>query len=122
MKKYFALLLLVGPVTLACAQALSPGESFYKQGNYALAVPLLLAESKVNPQNARLLYDIGVSYLRSRSQKHKAADYLQKAVALSPSIGTRRESGPMEAVQDAWFYYAESLEHLARFDDAQVWY
>jgi outer membrane protein OmpA-like peptidoglycan-associated protein len=61
---------------------LAEADELYEHKNYSSAMPVYLEHLKKDPQNARLNYRIGAAYLQSRSMKQKAAEYLEKAMAL----------------------------------------
>ena len=64
----------------------SEAEYFFNNDRFASALPLYINLLKTDSYNAFLNFKIGVCYLNSRSQKHKAINYFEKAVAFSSSL------------------------------------
>jgi outer membrane protein OmpA-like peptidoglycan-associated protein/tetratricopeptide (TPR) repeat protein len=67
----------------------SEAENLFNLKHYVNALPLYLDLLKADPNNSGLNYKTGVCYMNSRSQKHKAINYLEKAIAFSASLSNK---------------------------------
>src|ERR1035437_6070656 len=64
----------------------SEAENLYNCNKFGSALSLYMELLKKDPYNADLNYKAGSCYMNSRSQKHKAITYLEKAISLSSSM------------------------------------
>lgn len=91
-------------------------DNLYNACRFGAALPLYLEQLKQDPENAGLNYKTGICYLESRSQKHKAADYLEKAVKNSVSFYTHGFAKENDAPILAYRKLGEAYELDHRFD------
>jgi hypothetical protein len=95
---------------LAAQNKLQAADEAFQRGDYGYAVNIYLGELKKDERNAMLNYKTGVCYLNSRSQKHRAVPYLERAAGMSASgPGGKRENAgvPADAVRllgDAYYH------------------
>ncbi len=90
MKKIYILLLSLVIAQIAVAQEINPdrtfvnhfydAEAYMYEGNYDVALDLLLELEEMDPQNPNIWYKIGFCYLNTRLYKTKAQEYLEQAV------------------------------------------
>lgn len=119
--KLILLLFLFTPRLLAQNEE-SMAEELFASQRYGEAQVIYTELLKSQPNNALYHYRNGVCYLRSRSQKHKAIEHLEKAVELSPHFKTKNYPARYEAPADALNFLGEAYRLNFRFDDAMSAY
>jgi outer membrane protein OmpA-like peptidoglycan-associated protein len=82
------------------------GDKAYAHGEFDLAIEKFLEANKLSPNNANLLFKIGVTYL-STNKKFEALPYLQKAQKLKKDVNPEIE-----------YYLGHACQELFQFDDA----
>jgi outer membrane protein OmpA-like peptidoglycan-associated protein len=85
---------------------------------YASAIPFYLQKIKAGSADAITFYKAGVCYLNSRSQKKKAAEYLEKAIYLSTSFATQGIAKETDAPADVFQQLGDAYRHQLRFTEA----
>lgn len=90
MRKIYILLISLIVAQVIVAQDINPdrtfvnyfydAEAYMYEGNYDVALDLLLKLEEMDPENPNLWYKIGFCYLNTRLYKTKAQSYLEKAV------------------------------------------
>jgi outer membrane protein OmpA-like peptidoglycan-associated protein len=100
------------------AQSRSEGDYLFRSHRFSSAVPLLLTELKNSPGNARVCYELGVSYLNSRSQKELALLYLEKAVKLNPNPVHLETEGGNDLPVDVYNKLGMAYELSRQYDKA----
>lgn len=89
------------------------GDKAYSHGEFELALEKYLAADKLSPNNAHLLFKVGVTYL-STNKKFKALAYLEKAQKLKKDVNPEIEYYLGHACQEQ-FQFKEALDHLREF-------
>ncbi|MCE3260143.1 MAG: hypothetical protein K0S12_1784, partial [Bacteroidetes bacterium] len=82
MKTFRILLILLWGLRVCGQQldVLSEADEHFKNKRYATAFSLYSSFLKKEPDNAAINYKVGICYLNSRSLKHKAVQYFEKAL------------------------------------------
>jgi Tfp pilus assembly protein PilF len=62
------------------------GEAYYMQGSYSKALKALLEAEKLNPDDAELHNDLGLTY-RAKEKHNLAITHFKKALAIDPKNG-----------------------------------
>jgi outer membrane protein OmpA-like peptidoglycan-associated protein/tetratricopeptide (TPR) repeat protein len=97
---------------------LAQGNKYYEMGSgmYVTALDYFLKAQSFNPNNADLNYKIGKCYLSS-IQKAKSVQYLEKAIALDPTVGS---SGKIAS--DIKYLLAQAYHSNLDFEKAIQYY
>lgn len=137
MKKFYLLLLGLVLCQFIVAQDINPdrtfvnyfydAEAYMYEGNYDVALDLLLKLEEMDPENPNLWYKIGYCYLNTRLYKTKAQSYLENAVNyVNPEYeaDNHRERGtPLESYLYLGIAYRMNYEFelsLQAFNDLRV--
>ncbi len=111
MRKFLLIIASIIIAQLAIAQDISPdrtfvnyfydAEAYMYEGNYDMALDLLLKLEEIDPDNPNLWYKIGLCYLNTRLYKTKAEAYLEKAIDYAnpnyKADNHREKSTPLES-------------------------
>lgn len=115
----FCLTVLISLSTLSGQNnSAAEAQEYFDHGNYGSAIVLLKDLLEKEPDNALLNYQAGVCYLHSRSLKHHAVEYFQKAIQFSPSWKTKSRPGPQEAPLDAHKLLGDAYTYAYNFEPA----
>ena len=88
------------------------GDQFYDNKDYKSAIGSYMDAQKINPDDASLLFKLGLSYLYSDT-KSKAAQYIDKAYRLNPNIDTRIDYHLGVAFQNT-NEFKKAIQHFAK--------
>jgi flagellar motor protein MotB len=108
---------ILSPLSAQDSETDEAGE-FFIHGNYGSALPLIEEQLKKQPESGLLNYRAGVCYLHSRSLKHRAAEYFEKAVEHSPWLRTKALPGAGEAPGDVYRMLGDAYYYAYKFDAA----
>ncbi|HNS31341.1 MAG TPA: tetratricopeptide repeat protein, partial [Tenuifilaceae bacterium] len=96
----------------------SDAEYYFLFNDFAEALPLYQKALEQKPDNANLQYRIGLCYLNTPGEKHKAIPYLEQAVQnITPTYleGSYKET---KAPKNAYFYLGEAYRVVENIDKA----
>src|SRR4051812_22328795 len=100
------------------ADDLAEAENLFSRKCYASAINIYLDRISKKSTNGNIYYKAGICYLNSRSQKHKAAQYLEKAIEESTTFYTHGISKDSDAPLDVFQYLGDAYRYQYRFEEA----
>lgn len=107
----FLLLFLVLATSVSLAQPkgftqIEDADEHFENGNYLFAIPAYLSELKKTPDNLKVKFRLGVSYLNTRVSREESIPYLEE-VSRAPKIDA-----------EVWFYLGRAYHLNNRIEDA----
>jgi outer membrane protein OmpA-like peptidoglycan-associated protein/tetratricopeptide (TPR) repeat protein len=94
-------------------ELMAEGDKYYDKKQYKKAVDVYLSALNINPDDASLNLQIGLSYLYSET-KSKAAKYISKAYRLNPKINDQIDYHLGVAFQNTNEFH-KAIEHFQEF-------
>lgn len=98
------------------------GNKLMLENNYSLAIQNYLNAYELEPYNANINYLLGKAYLYSSTEKHKAEEYLAKAINKIKKNYIPDDPSEKYAPPLALYYYAQALHLNYKFDEALNYY
>lgn len=121
MKKLLISLLLLnvgGMAAQTSAADPAAAEQLFRSMQYSSAVKQFEALVSAGKANGNIYYKLGRCYLASRSQKHKAAPLLEKAISESTSFYTHGLAKESDAPMDVFYYLGDAYRWQFKFREA----
>jgi outer membrane protein OmpA-like peptidoglycan-associated protein len=102
----------------ALSNTLSEADDFFNNNNYALALPKYLELIQAKKSNADIDYKTAICYLQSRSQKHKAAPFLEKVVDFANHPLAEKRNREKTLPTGIYNLLGDAYYHNHKFDQA----
>lgn len=99
-------------------QKFTEGNYLILEGNYALALQNFKEAYAIDSTNANINFKVGLCYMKSETEKSKALNYLEKAVANTSRNYNDLEPTEKSAPVNAYYYYGQALHFTYKFDEA----
>ena len=97
---------------------LAEAEAMFDRKHYAGAFKFYQTKINKGQANGNIYYKAGVCYLNSRSQKHKAAPLLEKAISESTSFYTHGLAKETDAPMDVYLLLGDAYRYQYKFSEA----
>jgi outer membrane protein OmpA-like peptidoglycan-associated protein/tetratricopeptide (TPR) repeat protein len=110
---FFSLLFSIETLSQSVKDLIAQGDQHYGKKQYKKAIDLYLQALNINPDDASLNLQTGLSYLSSET-KSKAARYISKAYRLNPNINDQIDYHLGVAFQNT-NEFVKAIEHFQEF-------